>query len=340
MQGNYYPNTDFSGTPVIRQPENVNLAFKPKGNGCANRDDDDPPGPIIGCKNISVKWKGKLQVITAGYYEFDLPERNTDDVGYVYINGNLVVTSIWGGAYSKTPVYLTAGTLHTIEVQYKQYLGDGRIVLHWKKPGSSNFTMIENKHLYPEGQEALANGSTVTETVYCVKPDIIQAIDHHLIDSFKLIPGKKIVASVWMKKDGQDCKCSTYTNNFAIRDANGVVITTFTAKERIIEGWQQFEAIFTVPENNSKITLDFKAPSDAAVFIDDLRLHPFNANMKSFVYDPVTLRLAAELDENNYASFYEYDDDGGLIRVKKETREGVKTITETRSGIQKKITDL
>jgi len=64
-------------------------------------------------------------------------------------------------------------------------------------------------------------------------------------------------------------------------------------------------------------------------------LHPFNANMKSFVYHPVTLRLAAELDENNYAAYYEYDDDGTLNRVKKETQRGVKTISETRSAMQK-----
>ncbi|MBI3883032.1 MAG: hypothetical protein HY305_02130 [Sphingobacteriales bacterium] len=45
----------------------------------------------------------------------------------------------------------------------------------------------------------------------------------------------------------------------------------------------------------------------------------------------------AELDENNYASFYEYDDDGTLTRVKKETERGIKTITETRSAMQKGI---
>jgi len=90
-----------------------------------------------------------------------------------------------------------------------------------------------------------------------------------------------------------------------------------------------------------KHQLDFEKPiTELQNKLDDLRLHPFNANMKSFVYDPVTLRLAAELDENNFASFYEYDDDGTLVRVKKETREGIKTISETRSAIQKKIVSL
>ena len=36
-------------------------------------------------------------------------------------------------------------------------------------------------------------------------------------------------------------------------------------------------------------------------------------------YDPVTLLLTAELDDNNYATFYEYDQEGNLTRIKKET---------------------
>ena len=74
------------------------------------------------------------------------------------------------------------------------------------------------------------------------------------------------------------------------------------------------------------------------MYVDDIRIHPFNANIKSYVYDPVNLRLTSELDANNFASFYEYDDEGTLIRTKAETKEGIKTITETRSAKQKNIT--
>jgi len=59
--------------------------------------------------------------------------------------------------------------------------------------------------------------------------------------------------------------------------------------------------------------------------------------MKSYVYDPVSLRLSAELDANNYTTFYEYDEEGTLIRTKIETREGIKTVSETRSALQKII---
>ena len=68
------------------------------------------------------------------------------------------------------------------------------------------------------------------------------------------------------------------------------------------------------------------------VYFDDVRIHPIDGSMKSFVYDPETFRLMSELDENNFSTFYEYDNEGGLIRVKKETSRGIKTIQETRSG--------
>jgi hypothetical protein len=54
------------------------------------------------------------------------------------------------------------------------------------------------------------------------------------------------------------------------------------------------------------------------------------------VYDPISLKLVAELDENNYATFYEYDQEGTLIRTKKETERGVVTITENRQSNPKK----
>lgn len=61
--------------------------------------------------------------------------------------------------------------------------------------------------------------------------------------------------------------------------------------------------------------------------------------MKSYVYDPLTLRLTAELDEQNYATFYEYDEEGALIRVKKETERGIMTIKESRNNSSKKSAD-
>jgi hypothetical protein len=58
--------------------------------------------------------------------------------------------------------------------------------------------------------------------------------------------------------------------------------------------------------------------------------------MKTFAYDDKTTRLMAEMDENNFATFYEYDDEGSLVRVKKETERGILTIKENRSSYKRK----
>ena len=50
--------------------------------------------------------------------------------------------------------------------------------------------------------------------------------------------------------------------------------------------------------------------------------------MNAYVYDPENLALKAILNESNYATFFEYDNEGKLIRKKVETEEGIKTIQE------------
>ncbi|WP_346882329.1 PKD domain-containing protein [uncultured Algibacter sp.] len=114
---------------------------------------------------------------------------------------------------------------------------------------------------------------------------------------------------------------------------------TFSTQGDIIDGWQRVIGEFTVPDYKDDGTgaalLNIKllnVSNDVNVYFDDIRVHPFDSNMKTFVYHPITQRLMSELDENNYATFYEYDAEGGLVRVKKETAKGIYTIQETRSG--------
>ena len=101
----------------------------------------------------------------------------------------------------------------------------------------------------------------------------------------------------------------------------------------IIDGWQRISKSFVIPQNAEKMRIALKNESgDNRVYFDDIRFHPFNASVKSYVYDPKTLRLAAELDDENYATFYEYDEEGALVRIKKETERGVMTIREARQS--------
>lgn len=156
-------------------------------------------------------------------------------------------------------------------------------------------------------------------------------------ETFQPIPGNAYWISGWVKEE----------NNIQVKEyLNGVVNLIFVdgGKHRlgsmslqpsgdIIDGWQRVAAKFIIPENTAMLDIELENLSASIpVYFDDIRIHPFKGSMKSFVYDPETFRLMAEQDDNNYSTFYEYDKEGGLIRIKKETSKGIKTIQESRSG--------
>ncbi|MGB0175973.1 MAG: hypothetical protein ACPF9D_02325, partial [Owenweeksia sp.] len=96
----------------------------------------------------------------------------------------------------------------------------------------------------------------------------------------------------------------------------------------VIDGWQKIEKRMVPGTSKQTIALNFFNTTGDTYLVDDIRVFPDYGQMKSFAYHPVTLRLMAELDENNYATFYEYDEEGMLVRVKKETERGIVTIKE------------
>ncbi|WP_188315970.1 hypothetical protein [Chitinophaga agrisoli] len=158
-----------------------------------------------------------------------------------------------------------------------------------------------------------------------------------LLPVFSPISGKQALLSAWVK-EAQECHCMSYTGSqvsIVVETPGGNQVFIAKPAGNIIEGWQRVEQVVDIPTSATRISINLQSTGNTAVYFDDVRIHPYNANMKSFVYNPVNLRLVAELDENNYATFYEYDDDGTLIRLKKETERGIKTIKETRSAMLK-----
>jgi len=169
-----------------------------------------------------------------------------------------------------------------------------------------------------------------------------------------------MVFSTWVHEDGAAVNQKTFSGNkvtFEFFDASNNPVAQkvynntgqssstqnsidFQPAGPIIDGWQRYEVYFSAPANAAKFNLSFINTGTNNIYFDDIRIFPFNANMTSYVYDPITQRLVAQLDANNYASYYEYDAEGTLIRTKAETIQGIKTINETRSAKQKNITIL
>jgi len=159
-----------------------------------------------------------------------------------------------------------------------------------------------------------------------------------LLPSFSPLAGRKMLVSAWVKEKNV-CTCQSYTRDHievSFSQSSGGTSLTLQPSGNMIEGWQRMEAVVFIPSNATAMTLSLQASDSSTTYFDDMRILPYNGEMKSYVYNPVNLRLMAELDENNYATFYEYDDDGTLIRVKKETERGIQTIKESRSALLKK----
>lgn len=145
---------------------------------------------------------------------------------------------------------------------------------------------------------------------------------------FNPTSGGKYILSFWVK----DVTPASATPGITVL-VNGSNMNLSTKKVPVVEGWKRVEVEFT-QSSSSTFTLNFNTGGNT-MYVDDIRIHPYDAQLKSFAYDAVSLRLMAELDENNFSTFYEYDDEGILIRVKKETERGIMTIKESRTGVRK-----
>ena len=153
------------------------------------------------------------------------------------------------------------------------------------------------------------------------------------LNRFNPIPGKYIF-SAWVN-ESRDPLIHQFDKSKAMIRLGGTYYE-FKAKGPIIEGWQKIYGEFVIPAGQNKIKIFLISSPENWTYFDDIRIHPYDASFKSFVYDDISLRFTYELDENNYFTKYEYDDSGKLERVKKETEKGLMTIQETRFSNKKK----
>jgi hypothetical protein len=203
-------------------------------------------------------------------------------------------------------------------------------------PADSNISLI-GLDVASAPDPATPQLSDTTSTDGCgTHFDGIKASETSVLPPFKPFAGKRMLVGAWVKEE-DSCSCQTYSQNHILLNfslaGGGTSAISLLPSGNMIEGWQRYEGIITIPSNASSLTLTLQASPSSVTYFDDIRIHPFNAEMKSYVYNATNLRLMAELDDNNYATFYEYDDDGTLIRLKKETERGIQTIKETRNAL-------
>jgi hypothetical protein len=149
-----------------------------------------------------------------------------------------------------------------------------------------------------------------------------------------------MLISVWIKSDRFNVSGTPYFKNSpeytgvfveVIDESCTPVNVTELSRSPLIEGWQRLEVEFNGPGTAFEIRI--KNGTGVTAYVDDFRIYPKDAQMRSFVYDPVSLRLVAEGDENNFMKFYQYSQDGQLSGVKVETEKGILTVQDAKENM-------
>ncbi|NRA13155.1 MAG: hypothetical protein HRT57_14495, partial [Crocinitomicaceae bacterium] len=149
--------------------------------------------------------------------------------------------------------------------------------------------------------------------------------------------GETYYVSLWVK---ETAPLGQYLLNYTAPQLvvdNGVQTVTLAPSGNIIEGWQQIRGEFTVDNSSTSMSFTLNNLGTANIYMDDIRIHPVNAGLVSYVYDVGNLKPVAVLDNNNYATFYAYDEEGRLVKTSRETIKGIKTISEGRTGNAKNL---
>ncbi len=227
---------------------------------------------------------------------------------------------------------------------YKSTSGNVNSLSGWTPAGSGQHLQIQSAsaeehagYYRLEVTDGTGSCRSMSDPVYVYVMDCNKC--ESCLSSFAPVPGEKYVLSAWVKETGHtggeedELLVTGYENSIIVLtfENSGQEIGAM-AEGAVIDGWQRIYTEFTVPQDAVTMKIELANTGMGSSFFDDIRVFPLNGNMKSYVYDPVTMRLVAELDNENYATFYEYDEEGSLIRVKKETEKGVMTIREARQA--------
>lgn len=217
---------------------------------------------------------------------------------------------------------------------------------NWTGPGGAISTDRAHTGKY---SYKLSGNTTITRTAGNSAPittDFLgfdnnryKLLNNELADGFRPVSGKKYILSLWVydgalnsnKVTGLDVMINGQNRFVSTVDGRQYYINEIQYVP-VIEGWKRLELVFTSGSNFNMQLI----PTGNNIYVDDIRVLPFDAKFTSNVYDDRTMRLTAQLDENNVATFYEYDDEGTPIRVKKETENGIKTIKENRQFYRKR----
>jgi len=134
------------------------------------------------------------------------------------------------------------------------------------------------------------------------------ALHSELLSVNALQNGKPYILSFWVR----DMPVPVTVPNIY----NGNALQSMPAHTREAHGWFYYEVPLT--GTGSKVRLEMPMPSTVGMTnnlsIDEVRLYPADATMRTLTYDPATGAVTSSIDEAGNLTYFEYDTMGRLIR--------------------------
>lgn len=141
------------------------------------------------------------------------------------------------------------------------------------------------------------------------------------------------------------------TNHIEAQLKNGGTVFTSSREKKIAQVGEwvlleyKFEAQSLGSPSAAAYDLTLKAvgrEADGAaltsVIVDDIRIQPTNAEMKTHVYDNKNFKVLATFGAEHFGMFYQYNDEGKLVRTLVETERGMKTVQENQMNTPRNYT--
>ncbi|MGM8227691.1 DUF6701 domain-containing protein [Cellvibrio sp. ARAG 10.3] len=133
IPGEYFNNINMTGTPAgTRVDGPIDFIWNQSAPGVTG----------VNADQFSIRWGGRLRVTTTGNYQF---QTRSDDGVRLWVNEQLLIDQ-WNDHsatdHTSGNVYLVAGQVYPIRMEFYERLIDAEIRLRWRVPGSSTFVAI------------------------------------------------------------------------------------------------------------------------------------------------------------------------------------------------------
>lgn len=213
-----------------------------------------------------------------------------------------------------------------------------------------NVYSVSGKSYFENGVQYFGNKNIIDESVShsgSNSLEILAASNGFLLGKCHLTDqemNQGVLMQTWFKTDALDRTIVNGKLRADIQQTTGTANISIPFSKKLQVGeWYLMEAKFSPAQLqnifNSEDEIVFGmhynfVGGTERIWVDDIKIQPIDAEVVTYVYDPVTLRILAALDNQHLGTYYQYNTEGRLVRKSLETERGKKILEENHLHIK------